>query len=544
MKQYSLLIIGVLAAVIIALFSFDTEPGRSCSRSYGAYSYNAYHPAKGGGASMPQHILQEENTDIAGSSLREEGTVAEEPFLPSEAVPGPAAPPVALSADAMTGLSPAQLPPLDAGMVNVTGGSGGNAQTAGYRVHPMPGGFAISVPYDPGLLPQGFTEDDIRTYVYDRQYRRWVAIQRDSVNGAELLVCSRFRPWEKGLPHTQNDPANPQDALAQVQDMMSFASQGEGGGDSPLDFINAVLKTPEMPETSAYTPTSIKELKAADPLEGLTLMQPPTANNSGTANLSYPIEIPAGRQGMQPSLALSYSSSGGNGWLGVGWDISIPSITVETRWGVPRYDRDKESEVYVYEGEQLVTMDGGGHFREMPHRTNQWTARQDLDQDGYEQFYPRRNEAFDSIVRHGSGPDSYWWSVTHKNGVTDYYGKRHDTDSADYSAVLCDPATRNIAQWMITESVDPDGNWVRYYYSVETHSGTSNGNAGRQIYIDSIRYTGNARMSEDGIYVVVFNRKPDIPGRSDVSIAANRGFKEVTAATLCDVDTSIKKCKK
>ncbi len=142
-------------------------------------------------------------------------------------------------------------------MVNVTGGFDGSGQTAGYRVNPRPGEFAIAVPYDPSLLPQGFTEDDIQTYVYDRQHHRWAAIQRDSVNEAELLVCSRFRPWEKGLPHTQNDLANPQDALAQVQDMMSFAPQGEGGGDSPLDFINAVLKTPEMPETSAYTPTSI-----------------------------------------------------------------------------------------------------------------------------------------------------------------------------------------------------------------------------------------------------------------------------------------------
>ena len=542
MKQYSLLIIAVLAAVIIALFSFDTADNPYPTRSYRTYSPSSRQNARPGGSPMPQFAPIEAVPDSAMAPVQNEEPVYDVCSTPPIENSGSALPPVVLSADAMTELTPVQLPPLDAGMVNVTSNGqseeDGAGQAGGYRLSlPVAGSECrIVIPYDPSLLPQGFTEDDIRTYVYDRQYRRWVAIQRDSVNGAELLVCSRFRPWEKGLPHTQDAMVNPQDALAQVQDMMSFASQGEGGGDSPLDFINAVLKTPEMPETSAYTPTSIKELKAADPLEGLTLMQPPTANNSGTANLSYPIEIPAGRQGMQPNLALTYSSGGGNGWLGVGWDIPIPSITVETRWGVPRYDREKESEVYVYEGEQLVTMDAGGHFREMPHRTNQWTERQDLDQDGHEQFYPRRNEAFDSIVRHGSGPDSYWWSVTHKNGVTDYYGKRHDTDSADYSAVLCDPATRNIAQWMITESVDPDGNWVRYYYSVETHSGTSNGNAGRQIYIESIRYTGNARMSEDGIYVVVFNRKPDIPGRSDVSIAANRGFKEVTAATLCDVE--------
>ena len=301
---------------------------------------------------------------------------------------------------AMMTLSPMEIPPLDAGMVNVT------PDDAGYRLAPeqflIPNSSClIEIPYDPSLLPQGFTEDDIQTYVYDRQYRRWVAIERDSVNEAELLVYSRF--VRNPLVETHGR-ASLQD---EIVDMMSFAPQGEGGGDSPLDFINAVLKTPEMPETSAYTPTSIKELKAADPLEGLTLMQPPTANNSGTANLSYPIEIPAGRQGMQPSLALTYSSGGGNGWLGVGWDISIPSITVETRWGVPRYRNAWESEVYVYEGEQMVTKDSiTGEFRKMAHRTNDTLGIRRMS--GDVQHFPRKNEAFDSIMRHGNSPTNYW----------------------------------------------------------------------------------------------------------------------------------------
>ena len=348
MKQHLLTIIAVLAAIILALFSLDTANNQYSTRSYRTYSYNPAPNAWNGAGDGMLSVLQEDNTGSAVAPLTESNPTAGSLSALPEAGSPLGAPPAMLATSAMMELTPVQLPPLDAGMVNVTGRFDGNGQTAGYRVNPRPGEFAIAVPYDPSLLPQGFTEDDIQTYVYDKQYHRWVAIQRDSVNEAELLVCSRFRPWEKGLPHTQNDLANPQDALAQVQEMMSFASQGEGGGDSPLDFINAVLKTPEMPETSAYTPTSIKELNAADPLEGLTLMQPPTANNSGTANLSYPIEIPAGRQGMQPNLALTYSSGGGNGWLGVGWDISIPSITVETRWGVPRYDQSKESEVYVY----------------------------------------------------------------------------------------------------------------------------------------------------------------------------------------------------
>ena len=70
--------------------------------------------------------------------------------------------------------------------------------------------------------------------------------------------------------------------------------------------------------------------------------------------LVFPIEIPAGRQGIQPNLSLQYNSAGGNGWMGLGWDLSVPAITVETRWGVPLYSPYVESESYLMSGEQLT----------------------------------------------------------------------------------------------------------------------------------------------------------------------------------------------
>ena len=560
MKQNLLIILSFLAALLAVLLSLDTERGHGYSRSYRAYSCNPESGTLNHVEYEPLTVLQEVSMSRDGVSLLGEGVASENLFPSQSANPALNAPPVVLAASAMTTLSPSQLPPLDAGMVNVTSngewgmGNGlleedGAGQAGGYRLSmPVAGSeFRVAIPYDPALLPQGFTEDDIQTYVYDRQYHRWIAIPRDSVNTEALLVCSRFRPWERGLPHTQNDMSNPQDALAQAQDMMSMASQGEGGGESPLDFINAVLKTPEMPETSAYTPTSIKELKAADPLEGLTLMQPPTANNMGTANLSYPIEIPAGRQGMQPNLALTYSSSGGNGWLGVGWDISIPSITVETRWGVPRYNSNWESEVYVYEGEQLVTYDSdSGRFREMAHRTNDTISISRLG--GNVRFYPRKDESFDSIVRHGSGPDSYWWTVTHKNGVTDYYGKYASDNGVNNSCVLrkTENVARNdrgaIAHWALAESIDPDGNSVRYYYRIAYSRGSSNGSWGKQIYADSVSYTcwnaQNTTQSETGEYSITFHMNG--PERTDIITSLNRGFKEVTADVLCHLDVNFR----
>src|SRR3712207_4722825 len=37
---------------------------------------------------------------------------------------------------------------------------------------------------------------------------------------------------------------------------------------------------------------------------------------------SISLDVPDGRAGMQPSLSLQYASSGGNGFLGVGWSLS------------------------------------------------------------------------------------------------------------------------------------------------------------------------------------------------------------------------------
>jgi len=43
---------------------------------------------------------------------------------------------------------------------------------------------------------------------------------------------------------------------------------------------------------------------------------------SGSASYSIPLWVPPGRNGMQPSVSLSYNSGGGNGLVGVGWSIS------------------------------------------------------------------------------------------------------------------------------------------------------------------------------------------------------------------------------
>lgn len=44
-------------------------------------------------------------------------------------------------------------------------------------------------------------------------------------------------------------------------------------------------------------------------------------SNDGTATYSLPLNVPPGRMGVQPTLALSYNSRAGNGIVGVGWKL-------------------------------------------------------------------------------------------------------------------------------------------------------------------------------------------------------------------------------
>ena len=76
-----------------------------------------------------------------------------------------------------------------------------------------------------------------------------------------------------------------------------------------------------------------KETDAEMPLAGISASLQPDLF-SGTLTGSIPIEVPPGRNGMQPNLVLSYASSGGNSWTGMGWKLEMGTIERQTKWGV------------------------------------------------------------------------------------------------------------------------------------------------------------------------------------------------------------------
>jgi RHS repeat-associated protein len=378
-------------------------------------------------------------------------------------------------------LTEADLAHYNPGMINVT------YPDAGYRFQPHGKKFKkaikISFGYSKSLFASGQTDNDVNMYYYDESLLKWQQLTRVKADSATAKVTSE--------------------------------------SDHFTDIINSTLVVPEHAQALSFNPNSIKDIKAADPSANVNLIEPPTANNKGTANLSYPIEVPPGRNKLQPNIAVQYNSSGGNGWMGLGWDIPLQAITIDTRWGVPRYSTTQETETYMLDGEQLTPL---AHRGELQPRTSEKV------------FHSRVEGQFRKIIRHGTAPSNYWWEVIDKSGTKYYYGGKPDSSNIPNSeATLADPSSKNIFKWALRRIQDANGNTINYTYTVVENTGIASGGTvmGYQLYLATIDYTGY--NEEAGAYSVAFtrDRKPEESvKRPDVVIDARSGFKMVTADLL------------
>lgn len=294
------------------------------------------------------------------------------------------------------------------------------------------------------------------------------------------------------------------------------------------DLVNTAATVPDHPGTVSHNPTSMKDIQAADPGANITLIEPPQVTSTGDANLVFPIDLPPGRNQLQPDVKLTYSSGGPNGFLGIGWNLFVPAISIETRWGVPRYSSEYETETYLLNGEQLTPI---------VHRSD-FESRSV----GDKEFYTRVEGQFNRIVRHGDGPQTYSWEVTAKDGTRYFYGNEPGVEGV--FSLATEGESGNIFRWVLREVRDANGNRIQYSYEYAADPGIVDGGGenGYQLYPSSITYT--ADTTTPGAYTVTFLRDKEVGPteayvrRSDVVIDARGGFKMVTAELLKRIEVS------
>lgn len=80
-----------------------------------------------------------------------------------------------------------------------------------------------------------------------------------------------------------------------------------------------------------------------------------TVSESGGAVVTIPIDVPAGINGMQPSLALVYNSQGGLGTCGWGWSLS--GLSSISRTGSSVY-HDNQTKGILFTTDDHLMLDG------------------------------------------------------------------------------------------------------------------------------------------------------------------------------------------
>ncbi len=205
---------------------------------------------------------------------------------------------------------------------------------------------------------------------------------------------------------------------------------------------------------------------------------------TGTGSMSVPIATSPGRSGFGPQLSLSYDSGAGNGPFGLGWSLSLPSITRKTDKGLPTYRDVDESDVFILSGaEDLVPVlnpDGSRH-------------KDTTTVPGYaiRRYRPRIEGLFARIERwtNTTDPGDTFWRSISKDNITTWYGKTRQSRIIDPS----DPT--HSFSWLICESYDDKGNAIVYEYKPEDSAGveTSQANERNRIrtvnrYLKRIRY--------------------------------------------------------
>lgn len=153
--------------------------------------------------------------------------------------------------------------------------------------------------------------------------------------------------------------------------------------------------------------------------------------SSGAAVLNIPIPVPPGPGGLQPSLALSYSSQSAGGFLGVGWSMPLGKIECSTRYGVRQVS---PCTTFELDGMVLVGPDG-------------------------DERYHTQVESFQRVTQQADGS----WRVKSPDGRTRIFGA--DANSRILSA------DGEIQEWHLSQVSDAWGNSIDIGYSSEGDTG-------------------------------------------------------------------------
>lgn len=201
-------------------------------------------------------------------------------------------------------------------------------------------------------------------------------------------------------------------------------------------------------------------------------------DRNGAATYKIPIIVPPGINGVQPELALAYSSHADNGFLGVGWSLSgLSQITLCPA----TVDQDGFAEPLG-----RLCLDG---TRLRQTNLAQYSVNYPYFQDGA--TYDTQQRSFSRVVKNGPGLSAYF-TVHRKDGLIYEYG-----GTADSLIHRVGGTNTNPYAWLLSRVSDRAGNVMTFSYEED---GAPNGG----FRPSEITYTSNSAAGVSPAYKVRF----------------------------------------
>ena len=268
-----------------------------------------------------------------------------------------------------------------------------------------------------------------------------------------------------------------------------------GGEDPPTETASTA---------AAATVAPIVSKPAVGTLDGT-----PAITADGAAAYTLPLEVPAGRAGMQPSPALAYSSRAGDGIAGVGWTLSATS-QIAPCGSTLRHDGELRPvqlgprDHYCLDGARLASV-ASGEYR--------------VESDPATRIVKGTSDAYG--VRE--------WTVYARDGRILHYGS---TDDARIDAAAGGGFKR--LAWMQSRVEDRVGNYMSFSY------GRSNVGAGIEWWLERIDYAGFTPTGQGPSRQILFEyeARPSADAREQylagVKIRTTQRLKQITMRMLAE----------
>jgi RHS repeat-associated protein len=206
----------------------------------------------------------------------------------------------------------------------------------------------------------------------------------------------------------------------------------------------------------------------------------------GSLSYQYPLEVPPGRGGVQPNLALTYNSDRVDGiladvqsdWAGLGWSLDAPQIVRKVHWCTsPGYICTDTSHP-----DYTLVIGGVGYTLVPAPGTNPNEVGPNY---GAGRYYTHEETGFyvEKRLVGSTGVDTYW-IVKARNGTEYEFGNTEDAKQVLRHVAGLDP-TRTVYRWRVNRIEDAWENAVEFDYYEHDQD---NYYGERQSYLSHIQY--------------------------------------------------------